>query len=120
MLGVMKAKAQALGGQLTSSAADPDITQMSGPIASAMLNALQSLHPKSLDLVDESHLHAGHAGAKGFDGESHFKLTIVADCFQDLSRVKRHQLVYTLLKDTMPKIHALQISAKTPQEASGE
>lgn len=114
----MKAKAQALGGQLKSGAADPDTNRMSGPIASAMLNALQTLQPQSLDLVDESHLHAGHAGAYGFDGESHFKLTIVADCFQDLARVKRHQLVYSVLADAMPKIHALQITAKTPQEAS--
>eukprot|EP00545_Synedropsis_sp_CCMP1620_P000867 CAMPEP_0119019060 /NCGR_PEP_ID=MMETSP1176-20130426/20876_1 /TAXON_ID=265551 /ORGANISM="Synedropsis recta cf, Strain CCMP1620" /LENGTH=307 /DNA_ID=CAMNT_0006973185 /DNA_START=32 /DNA_END=955 /DNA_ORIENTATION=- len=86
------------------------------PMYNGMLTALQVLKPVTLDLVDNSDQHAGHEGSKGFNGESHFDLYIVADAFDGLNLVKRHQLIYMLLRDIMPKIHALQISAKTPAE----
>mmetsp|Transcript_24527 Transcript_24527/g.58193 ORF Transcript_24527/g.58193 Transcript_24527/m.58193 type:complete len:344 (+) Transcript_24527:83-1114(+) len=89
-----------------------------GPKYNAMLEALQKLQPTSLELVDNSHQHAGHAGNDAKDGESHFDLSIVADAFDGLNLVKRHQLIYMVLGDIMPTIHALQISvALTPAEA---
>ena len=69
-----------------------------------------------LDLVDESDQHAGHAGAKGLDGESHFALTIVSDAFEGIRSLKRHQMVYAAIGDEMPKIHALSINARAPGE----
>ena len=88
------------------------------PMYNAMMSKLITLlKPTSIELVDNSHQHEGHAGSKGFEGESHFELTIVADCFEELSLVKRHQLIYTILGDIMEKIHALQIKAITSSEA---
>ena len=86
------------------------------PMYNGILAALQVLKPTKLVLLDNSDQHAGHAGSKGFNGESHFELQIVADAFEGLNLVKRHKLVYMLLGEIMPKIHALQISAKTPKE----
>ena len=83
----------------------------------AIIEALQKLQPTKLDLADNSHQHAGHAG-NDMDGESHFDLYIVADAFDGLNLVKRHKLVYTILGDIMPRIHALQIKAQTPSEAA--
>ena len=69
----------------------------------------------AIELTDESHLHAGHAGAK--DGRGHFSLRIVSDSFSGLSNIKRHQLVYQALAELMQSdIHALSIDAKTPDE----
>ncbi len=75
----------------------------------------KALEPTQLVVIDESHQHIGHEGAKG--GASHFALTIVSPAFADLSSVKRHQLIYSYLTDLIPQeIHALKITAKTPQE----
>lgn len=69
-----------------------------------------------LYIEDESHLHAGHAGAAS--GGGHFKLTIISQDFKGLSSVARHRLVYAALKQHIPQeIHALTILAKTPEEA---
>jgi sulfur transfer protein SufE/stress-induced morphogen len=89
-----------------------------GPMYTAILNTLiTSLNPTSIQLVDDSHKHAGHAGSKGWDnGESHFSLMIVSDKFDGLNLVKRHKLIYGLLGDVMPKIHALAIIARTPSD----
>jgi stress-induced morphogen len=88
------------------------------PMYNEMMSSLLKLKPTKLELEDNSHQHAGHAGSKGWEesGESHFHLTIVANAFEGLSLVKRHQLIYLVLGDTMKKIHALQIHAKTPSE----
>ena len=92
-----------------------------GPMYTAILNTLNtSLNPTSIELVDDSHKHAGHAGSKGWDGESHFSLMIVSDKFDGLNLVKRHKLIYGLLGDVMPKIHALAIIARTPSEEKKE
>ena len=73
------------------------------------------LTPESLDLIDESHKHAGHAGAKG--GAGHFELTIVSADFSGVNTVGRHRLVYKALADMMPQeIHALSIKAFAPDE----
>ena len=68
-----------------------------------------------LKIEDESHLHAGHAGAAS--GGGHFKLTIVAPEFEGLNLVARHRAVYAALNQHIPReIHALTISALTPEE----
>lgn len=87
-----------------------------GPKYNAIVAALQALKPTSLTLIDNSHQHAGHAG-NDMDGESHFELQIVADAFEGLNLVKRHQVIYMILGEIMPQIHALQIQSLTPEEA---
>ncbi|TDJ41876.1 MAG: BolA family transcriptional regulator [Gammaproteobacteria bacterium] len=73
----------------------------------------QAFNLRSLEIEDQSHLHAGHAGAK--DGKAHFRLMIVADEFAGLSPIKRHQLVYAAVGDMMnTDIHALIIDARPP------
>jgi BolA protein len=69
-----------------------------------------------LQIEDESHLHAGHAGAAS--GGGHFKLTIVSPEFKGLSLVARHRAVYAALNRHIPiEIHALTINAIAPGEA---
>jgi len=90
------------------------------PMYNAIMSTLTTtLNPTYIELVDNSDQHAGHAGASGWEesGESHFALDVVSDAFEGLSLVKRHQLVYMLLGDVMQNIHALQIAARTPEEA---
>lgn len=78
----------------------------------------QSLAPLRLDLHDESSRHAGHAGARP-EGESHFRLLIVARAFEGISRVERQRMVYRALGDLMSSdVHALAIMALTPAEAA--
>ena len=73
--------------------------------------------PKKLLIRDQSHLHAGHAGAR--DGRGHFAVDIVAEAFADSSRLERHRLIYEALGDMMiSDIHALTIAAQTPDEAN--
>ncbi|HMN45731.1 MAG TPA: BolA family protein [Povalibacter sp.] len=75
-----------------------------------------ALHADAVDLIDDSHLHAGHAGAR--DGRGHFRVRIVSPDFEGLRTVQRHQLVYRSLGDLMQTdIHALGIAALTPAEA---
>jgi len=74
-----------------------------------------ALSPEALEIDDESHLHAGHAGAR--DGRGHFRVMIVASAFEGLNRIKRHQLVYETLGTMMQSdIHALSIQAYAPNE----
>lgn len=74
-----------------------------------------TLAPESLDLKDDSHLHAGHAGAKN---GGHYTLRIVSPKFAGMRPVARHQLVYRSLGELMQTdIHALSITALTPDEA---
>jgi BolA protein len=77
------------------------------------LNA--ALSPESLDVVDRSHEHAGHEGARG--GGGHFDVIIVAAAFEGMNTVQRHRAVYEALGDAMKsEIHALSIRAYTPEE----
>ena len=76
-----------------------------------------ALEPQRLDLVNESHLHAGHAGSPG-TGESHFRLLVVSKLFEGRSRIERHRLVNEALGDLMRnRVHALAIKAYAPGEA---
>ena len=78
--------------------------------------ALAKLSPNQLSIQDDSHKHAGHAGAR--DGRGHFSVSIVSRSFEGLSSLKRHQLVYQALSGLLESdIHALAIQAKTPSEA---
>ena len=75
----------------------------------------EALEPESMELVDDSHKHAGHAGARG--GAGHYDLTIVSDRFSGVNTVGRHRLVYEALAEMMPaEIHALSIKAFSPDE----
>ena len=77
--------------------------------------ALAALDPVELELLDESHLHAGHAGAAS--GGGHYRLKIVSPRFEGLRLVMRHRLVYDSVHDMMhTEIHALAITALAPSE----
>jgi len=68
-----------------------------------------------VEVVDESHLHVGHAGAA--DGRGHFRVVIVSPRFQGLGRVAAQRVVYEALGEEMEsEIHALSISALTPEQ----
>lgn len=78
---------------------------------------LATFSPLECQLVDESHLHAGHAGAAS--GAGHYRLHMVSERFEGLNRVTRHRLVYDCLNDMMhTDIHALTIIALAPSEVS--
>lgn len=71
-----------------------------------------ALAPIELEVVDDSHLHAGHAGAR--EG-GHYTVRILSDRFDGLGRVARHRLVYDALQGLIPRgIHALAIQARSP------
>ncbi|MEE9493936.1 MAG: BolA family protein [Gammaproteobacteria bacterium] len=73
--------------------------------------------PVTLEIIDESAKHAGHAGARS--GGGHFLVNIVSDAFQDKSLIQRHRLIYDALGDAMQsEIHALSIKANTPTEVT--
>ena len=76
----------------------------------------QALAPQSLEVTDDSALHAGHAGAPEA-GESHFTVEIVSTAFAGQSRVQRHRLVNQALSDLLKaRVHALAIKARAPGE----
>jgi BolA protein len=73
------------------------------------------LQPEALEVIDDSHLHAGHAGAR--EGR-HFTVRISSSRFSGLSRIARHRLVYHALRNLIPQgIHALAIEAQSPESA---
>ena len=72
--------------------------------------------PQSLDVIDESHLHAGHAGHRP-GGETHYRVHIVSEAFRGKSRVDRHRMVnQTLSGELASTVHALAINARAPGE----
>jgi len=72
----------------------------------------EKLQPAYLDIIDQSHLHAGHAGAK--EGKGHFAVEITSHAFEGKSPIERHRLVYDALGDLMQTdIHALSIKASS-------
>jgi BolA protein len=84
-------------------------------LESSMRQRLAALDPVSLELIDESHLHAGHAGARS--GGRHYRLDITSARFLGCRTLERHRLIYAALGDLMQQhIHALSITARTPGE----
>ncbi len=76
-----------------------------------------ALAPAGLEIVDESHLHSGHAGARP-GGDSHFRVRVTAAAFAGLSRVERQRLVTGLLEaEFAAGLHALSLTTLTPAEA---
>lgn len=72
--------------------------------------------PTALEIVNQSHMHSGHAGSPG-TGESHFAVAIVAEAFRGKSRIERHRMVNALLADELRAgVHALAIKAYAPGE----
>lgn len=82
-------------------------------------SALQvAFHPDLLEVEDDSHRHAGHAGAR--DGRGHFNVTVVSAAFAGKGPLARHRAVYAAVGEMMQTdIHALSIKALTPAEAAG-
>ena len=76
----------------------------------------EALDPVSLDIVDESDRHAGHAGARA-GGGTHYRVRVVSAQFERQSRVERHRIVYGLLTaEFADGLHALALVAKAPGE----
>jgi BolA family transcriptional regulator, general stress-responsive regulator len=96
---------------------------MSAPLANApaVMAALRSaleaaLAPASLEIIDDSARHAGHAGARS---GGHFRVTLVAEAFRGRSALERHRLVYSAVAALMAdRVHALNIIARAPGEAN--
>lgn len=88
---------------------------MSADTVARLRERLSTLQPQSLEIEDESHLHAGHAGARS--GGGHYRLHIVAAAFAGKNTVARHRLIYDAAGDLMRgAVHALSIRALTPEE----
>lgn len=92
---------------------------MTRPSADEIRDRLLAAFPDAVVVVqDDSHLHAGHAGARG--GAGHYSVRMVSPAFAGQRTLARHRLVYDPLRDWMPhRIHALSIDARTPEEAAG-
>lgn len=77
----------------------------------------KGLNPFEIQVVDQSHLHEGHAGARP-GGQTHFLVTIVSDAFSGKSRIECHRMVNDLLADLLEnQVHALSIKASAPENA---
>lgn len=83
-------------------------------VAQRIREHLAALEPESLELLDDSGLHAGHAGAMG---GGHYRLTVVSGRFAGQPRIARHRMVYEALKPLMQhEIHALELTTHAPGE----
>jgi len=77
-----------------------------------------SFSPNKLEVIDESHLHLGHAGARP-EGETHFRVVMTAEAFSGLNRVARQRKVYGVVLDLLEgPIHALSLKIQSPDEIS--
>lgn len=77
----------------------------------------EALAPESLEVIDESHLHAGHAGWRE-SGETHYRVVITAAAFAGRSRLERHRMINEPLAEELAGgVHALAIKAAAPGEA---
>lgn len=72
---------------------------------------VEELNPSYLEVVNESYRHKGHQGDDG-SGESHFKVVVSSQKFDELNRIDRERLIFDILKDEMKIIHALSIKIK--------
>jgi BolA family transcriptional regulator, general stress-responsive regulator len=86
-----------------------------GPVGRTLEEKLKAaFNPQSLSVIDESHQHAGHSGAHA-DGESHFRVRIVAEAFRGHSRVNQHRMVNQVLADELKaRVHALALETSSP------
>jgi BolA family transcriptional regulator, general stress-responsive regulator len=89
---------------------------VNGQVVAQLRSALErALTPHSLEIVDDSARHAGHAGAQG---GGHYRVTLVADAFRGRSQLERHRLVYAAVAPLMSaSVHALNIVARSPEES---
>jgi BolA protein len=87
------------------------------PLADLITRKLtEAFAPQSVRVIDESHLHAGHAGSRP-GGETHFRLYIVADAFRGKGRLERHRMINAALAAELEdRVHALAIHAAAPGE----
>lgn len=89
-----------------------------GIIADSIKEKLtEAFNPSHLEVIDESHKHAGHAGARAHaaehgSAESHFHVVIKSETLAGLGRLARHRAVMDVLSEDMPKIHAFSLSAE--------
>lgn len=75
-----------------------------------------ALSPVSIEILDNSHQHTGHSGARP-GGGTHYSVKVVSNVFQEMNSLNRHRLVYDALSEEFSgRLHALSISAKTPEE----
>ena len=86
-----------------------------GPVGQGITAKLeQAFAPRALEVIDESHQHAGHSGSRP-DGESHFWVKIVADAFRGKSRVEQHRMINAVLAEELrERVHALAIQSSAP------
>ena len=102
-----------------TAAPDPELSHedVMGEIADRMRRKLEAAFaPERLDIVDDSHHHAGHSGARP-EGETHFHVTIVSAAFTGAGRVERQRKVYaTLAEELKGRVHALQLKTLAPDE----
>lgn len=86
-------------------------------IADAIQSKLNAaFSPSRMNITDESHLHAGHVGARP-EGETHFRVEIVSPAFGGVSRVERQRMIYRVLAEELSdRVHALALQVRTPQE----
>lgn len=91
-----------------------------GKIGSAIKEKLTTaFNPSHLEVIDESHKHAGHAGARAHaadhgSGESHFHVVIRSEAFEGMNRLAKHRAVLEALSEEMPQIHAFSLDAALP------
>jgi BolA protein len=89
-------------------------------VAETIRARLAQLEPQALELVDESDMHRGHAGYRE-GGGTHWRLSIVSPRFAGKPTVARHRMVYQALGELMQHpIHALAITARSPEETKGQ
>lgn len=90
---------------------------MTGTVAAQIAKKIREhIAPDHLEVIDDSHHHVGHAGARP-EGETHFTLLAVSGKFLGLSRIARHRLVHDALREELAtRVHALVVKAYTPEE----
>lgn len=73
--------------------------------------------PESLEIINESHLHAGHQEKFDGSGETHLRIRIVSSAFEGMNRVERHRLINALAADAIAAgLHAMAVEARAPSE----
>lgn len=103
---------------MTEAWTEADIPRLNpGRVARIRECLTEALAPVALEVNDDSHKHAGHAGARS--GQGHFSVTIVSEAFSGKLSLARHRLVYAALGEMMnTDIHAVAITAKSPDEVA--